>query len=190
MLNCIGHILRRNWLLSQAIEGKIEGRIKVRGRGGRRRKQPLDHLKETKGYWKLKAEALDRILWRTSFGRGCGPVVRQTAEWMNEWMTSGRTLKADIIKMTASVTRLYTVLYFHSYGIIQGTGQVNIDANHTSRCSFSEKATGKQHASFGWDEKWNKFSTSHCSQYFVNSHQHTTLLFSLSKPVTSTGCST
>ena len=44
-------------------------------------------------------------------------------------MTSGRTLKADIIKRTASVTRLYTVLCFHSYGIIQGTGQVNIDAN-------------------------------------------------------------
>jgi hypothetical protein len=31
----------------------------------------------------LKEEALDRILWRTRFGRGCGPVVRQTTEWMN-----------------------------------------------------------------------------------------------------------
>jgi hypothetical protein len=31
----------------------------------------------------LKEEALDRILWRTRFGRGYGPVVRQTAEWMN-----------------------------------------------------------------------------------------------------------
>jgi hypothetical protein len=38
-------------------------------------------------------------------------------------------LKAYIIKITASVTRLYTVFYFHSYGIIQGTGQINIDAN-------------------------------------------------------------
>jgi len=28
----------------------------------------------------LKEEALDRTVWRTRFGRGCGPVVRQTAE--------------------------------------------------------------------------------------------------------------
>jgi hypothetical protein len=31
----------------------------------------------------LKEEALDRTLWRTRFGRGYGPVVRQTTEWMN-----------------------------------------------------------------------------------------------------------
>jgi hypothetical protein len=28
----------------------------------------------------LKVEVLDRTLWRTRFGRGYGPVVRQTAE--------------------------------------------------------------------------------------------------------------
>jgi len=32
----------------------------------------------------LKVEALDRILWRTGFGRGYGPVLRQITEWMNE----------------------------------------------------------------------------------------------------------
>jgi hypothetical protein len=31
----------------------------------------------------LKEEALDRTLWRTRFGRGYGPDVRQTAEWIN-----------------------------------------------------------------------------------------------------------
>jgi len=31
----------------------------------------------------LEEEALDHTLWRTRFGRGCGPVVRQTAELMN-----------------------------------------------------------------------------------------------------------
>jgi hypothetical protein len=30
-------------------------------------------------------EALDCTLWRTSFGRVYGPLVRQTIEWMNEW---------------------------------------------------------------------------------------------------------
>jgi hypothetical protein len=31
-------------------------------------------------YLKLKEEALDRILWRTRFGKGCGTVVGQTAD--------------------------------------------------------------------------------------------------------------
>jgi hypothetical protein len=39
---------------------------------------------EKKKYLKLKEEALDRTLWRTRFGRGYGPVVRQTTEWMNK----------------------------------------------------------------------------------------------------------
>jgi hypothetical protein len=30
----------------------------------------------------LREEALDRTLWRTRFGRGYGPVVRQTTEWI------------------------------------------------------------------------------------------------------------
>jgi hypothetical protein len=62
------------------IEGKLEGRIEMTGRRGRRRKQLLDDLKEKRRYWKLKEEELDRTLWGTRFGRGYGPVVRQTAE--------------------------------------------------------------------------------------------------------------
>jgi hypothetical protein len=30
--------------------------------------------------WKLNYEALDCTLWRTRFGRGYGPVLRQTTE--------------------------------------------------------------------------------------------------------------
>jgi hypothetical protein len=74
--NCIGHILHRNCLLQQVIEGKIE----VTGRRGRRRRKLLDDLKEMRGYSHLKEEALDRTMWRASFGRGFGPVVRQTIE--------------------------------------------------------------------------------------------------------------
>jgi hypothetical protein len=62
------------------IEGELEGRIEITGRRGRRRKQLLDDLKEKRRYWKLKEEALHRTVWRTHFGRGYGPVVRQTAE--------------------------------------------------------------------------------------------------------------
>jgi len=54
--------------------------IPVAERRGGRRKQLLDHLKETTGYWYLKEGALDRTLCRTRFGRGYGPVVWQTTE--------------------------------------------------------------------------------------------------------------
>ena len=37
-------------------------------------------VKERRGYCHLKEEALDRTMWRARFGRGFGPVVRQTAK--------------------------------------------------------------------------------------------------------------
>jgi hypothetical protein len=61
--------LRRNCLLTYFIKGKFEGRIKMTGRIGRRRKQLLDDFKEITGYWKLEEEALDRIVWRTRWKR-------------------------------------------------------------------------------------------------------------------------
>jgi hypothetical protein len=67
--NWIGHILHRNCLLKHVIEGKLEGRIEMTGRRGRRRKQLLDDLTEKRRYWNLKEEALDRYhmdnsLWK------------------------------------------------------------------------------------------------------------------------------
>jgi hypothetical protein len=76
--NWIGHILRRNCLLQRVIEGKIQGEVEVTGRQGRRRRKLLDDLKERRGYSHLKEESLDRTMWRARFGRGFGPVVRQT----------------------------------------------------------------------------------------------------------------
>jgi hypothetical protein len=78
--NSIVHILRRNYLLKQAIEGKINGEIEVTRRRGRRRKKLLDDFKDRRGYSYLKEEAQDCIMWRNRFGRGVGPVVRQTTE--------------------------------------------------------------------------------------------------------------
>jgi hypothetical protein len=79
--NWIGHILRRNCLLKQVIEGKIKGPIEVTRRRGRRRKNLLDDLGDRRGFSHLKEEALDRIKWRNRFGRGCGPVWQITDEW-------------------------------------------------------------------------------------------------------------
>ena len=53
------------------------------GRQERRRRKVLDDLKERRGYCHLKEEALDRTMWRARFGRGFGPVVRQTTKCMN-----------------------------------------------------------------------------------------------------------
>jgi hypothetical protein len=69
--NWIGHILSRNCLLKQVIEGKIKGQIEVTRRRRRRRKKLLDDLWDRKGYSHLKEEALDRIKWRNRSGRGC-----------------------------------------------------------------------------------------------------------------------
>jgi len=52
-------MLRRKYLLKHAAEGRVEKRIDVTGRQGRRWKQLLDDLKETRGYWKLIEETLD-----------------------------------------------------------------------------------------------------------------------------------
>jgi hypothetical protein len=79
MANWIGHILCRICLLHQVTKGKIKGEIEVTGRRGRRRRKLLDDLKKRRGYSHLKEEALDRTVWRACFGRGFGPVVRQTA---------------------------------------------------------------------------------------------------------------
>ena len=78
--NWIGHILRRNCLLKQVIEGKIKGEMEVKRRRGRRRKKLLDDLKDRRGYSHLKEEALNRTIWRHRFGGGFGPVVRQNTE--------------------------------------------------------------------------------------------------------------
>ena len=78
--NWIGHILHRNCILQRVIEGKIKVGIEVTGRRGRRRRKLLDDFKERKGYSHLKKEALDRTVWGDRFGRGFGPVVRQTTK--------------------------------------------------------------------------------------------------------------
>ena len=60
---------------------EIEEMVEVTGRRGRRCKQLLDDLKETRGwaYWKLKEEAQRR----TCCGIEYGPVVRRTTDWIS-----------------------------------------------------------------------------------------------------------
>jgi hypothetical protein len=74
----IYHILCRNCLLKHVIEGKTEGRIDMTKRRQRRRKLIPGDSKEKRWYW----QAPDRTLCSIRFGRGYGPVVGQTAEWL------------------------------------------------------------------------------------------------------------
>jgi hypothetical protein len=105
--NWIGHILRRNCILKHVIEREIEATIGVTERRRRRCKQlqndfnplnaelnPICHLlallggativvvsrlrvKDARGYWKLKAKALDSTLRGTRLGRRYGSVVKE-----------------------------------------------------------------------------------------------------------------
>ena len=63
-------MLRKNCFLEHVIEGRDED-VNI---------YYWATLKESRGYWNLKEEALDRTVWRTRFGRGHGPVLRQTAQ--------------------------------------------------------------------------------------------------------------
>jgi hypothetical protein len=75
--NSAGHMLGGNCLLKHITEGKVEGRIEVMGRRRKRRKQPLDGLKEKRKYGKLKEEAPDHTLWKAGFERACGQFKRE-----------------------------------------------------------------------------------------------------------------
>ncbi|KDR10935.1 hypothetical protein L798_14458, partial [Zootermopsis nevadensis] len=61
--NWLGHIMRRNGLLSDIIEGQVEGKRGL----GRRRIQLTDNLKQGKKmkFQELKREAENRENWRT-----------------------------------------------------------------------------------------------------------------------------
>ena len=74
------YILCRNCLLKYSTVGKIEGRMNVTQRRGKRRKQLMDNNKETTGYCRLKEEALARTLYGIHFGIGHEPVERETTE--------------------------------------------------------------------------------------------------------------
>jgi hypothetical protein len=76
--NWICHILRRNCLLQRVIERNIEGWIEVTGRRGRRLRKLLDDLKERRGILSFEG-GISRV-WKACFGRGFGPVVRQTTK--------------------------------------------------------------------------------------------------------------
>jgi hypothetical protein len=108
-----------NCLLKHVIEVKIGGEIEVTGRQERTHKELLDNLKETRGYWKLKEQAPDRTVWRTGFGRGCGPVVRQTAQLNNFqqveiWDFYDSGMESVISAFSAIVNNIYT--FFRELG--------------------------------------------------------------------------
>jgi hypothetical protein len=76
--NWIGHILHENYLLQHIIKGKIEGT----GRRGRRRKKPLDNLKEKRTLYiergSTRSHSAVNLLWKKLWA------CRKTGYRMNE----------------------------------------------------------------------------------------------------------
>jgi len=70
----IVRILLRNFLLKHGIGRKME----ELGRRGRKRRRPVDNIKQKRRYWNFKEEALDRTFRRAGFGISYEPVARQT----------------------------------------------------------------------------------------------------------------
>jgi hypothetical protein len=77
----------------------------VAGRQGRRRRNLLDDLKERRGYSHLKEEALDRTRWGVRFGRGFGPIVRQTTKRINVNVTLNAFQPQQCLNESASMLR-------------------------------------------------------------------------------------
>jgi hypothetical protein len=77
-----------SYLIKRVLEGKIEGR----GRRGRRRKELLDDLKDTKPYWKWKQKVLNLSLLKTRFGRGYGYLARHDNYCTNGKLDRGHSV--------------------------------------------------------------------------------------------------
>jgi hypothetical protein len=71
-----GNIGQRNCLLKHVIEGKIEGKIEVTGRRGKRHKQLLYDLKKKRG--STRSHSVENSLWKRIW------TCRKTDYRMNE----------------------------------------------------------------------------------------------------------
>ena len=107
----------------------------------RRSKQLLHDLKETRGYWESKKEALDSTLWRTCFGRGYGLVVRTCGNVSEDFQTcifrtdyTGIILLGVLSQKTEIYLRLLGLIefYFCSYSpLTQNTNIMRMFVNQT-----------------------------------------------------------
>jgi hypothetical protein len=77
--------------------------IEVARRRGKRCKQLLEDIKETRRYLRLEGKVLDLSWWRTHFRRDCEPVVRQTTGLMN---TFASFIKYGILLSCFALTSL------------------------------------------------------------------------------------
>jgi hypothetical protein len=82
--NWIGHILCRNCLRKHVIEGKIEGRMDVTGRRGRKCKRLLDALNGNRSS-PLKVHKVPQLYSSFNLGARCGWVINATPRPLYLW---------------------------------------------------------------------------------------------------------
>jgi hypothetical protein len=110
--NWIGCILCRNCLLKHVTEGKLDRRIQMTRRQGRRCKQVLDDLKEKSRYWKLIKEALECTMWENSVWKRLQTchktdyrmnekckILKQCLLWWKVYITSTVFLISALLKL-------------------------------------------------------------------------------------------
>jgi hypothetical protein len=66
-------------------------------------------------------EALDRTMWIARIGRGFGPVVRQTAKWMNEMQPD----KSFFKESSSSPSRCHKTNFLGPYLFLIDSEQIN-----------------------------------------------------------------
>ena len=192
--NWIGHILRRNCLLQQVIEGKIKGQIEVTRRRRRRRKKLLDDLKDRIGYCQLKEEALDRTTWRNRFGRGFGPVVWQIIDDDDDDVhesatTVGRTgrlqstlwvdccMHVSLNETALTICYIYIYIYIFIYlfiylyctGPCGSSVWVQVTHHHNNSSSFNKPTWSTYNVNTLFTSSWTRTHLLH-SPYFNLEH--------------------
>ena len=114
-------------------------------------------------YCKMKNDALDRILCGTRFGKGYGPVVRQTGEWMKTefmeviqscWCMKNSTSRGYIATFDKFTELSTAARQFHIYAWFQSQLW---PSRPGSRFSFGSR--------FVTDKRWS----SHSQNILVNS---------------------
>ena len=75
--------------------------MEARRKHGRRRKQILDDLQETRGYRNLKEKVLDGTLWSTRSGRSYGPCGALALEEAMDLSAGSNGMREAYIKMSS-----------------------------------------------------------------------------------------
>lgn len=140
--NWSDQVLHKCCLLKRVIEGTTGGNIEWSEIRGRWRKQLRDELKEKETYRNLIEEALYHTVWRTRFGRGCGPFARQTTKWMSEWMNEWYSFGGVSSRLGPLKCLFYQRLIIDDWLWVVKNSENSLSQYHFANQNFSRAESG------------------------------------------------